>query len=265
MTAIKALVLFVSLGANFAPPAIANRPASPASIEIKAPDSAPAGTGFAVQAEVEGVKGLFWLVFPISEESRLVRIPSFPEGEVNPLIYLGGLPSGELNFVGVGVTTSGKAIGASKTVKIGDGPRPIPPGPQPPGPNPPNPNPPVPVPPAPVPDRYGLAAKVKEWTSSVTDSDKALHCKQIASFLDDVTKGINDGSLRDEDAVLKQLAGIRSIFSQWPYITQGRWMFLRSSLLNELDKIFPKDKSPHPVANYAQAFSELSAGLKGVQ
>lgn len=226
---------------------------------VTGPKEANPGDLVALSSEdSQGVSATTWAVSPKSAQGRMMV---FENG--TKAVFASGTPGTYLFFLG-GCSADGKTIRiVSHEVVVGGSPNP-PPGPQPtpPGPTPPSP---VPVPPEPVPDRYGLAAKVKEWTSSVTDSDKALHCKQIASFLDDITKGINDGSLKDEDAVLKKMANIRSIFSQWPYITQGRWMFLRSTLLNELDKIFPKDKSPHPVANYAQAFSELSTGLKGVQ
>jgi hypothetical protein len=208
-------------------------------------------------ANSQGVSARGWAVSPKSAEGRMLPVDG---GEK---VVFATSQAGTYRFIFFACTPDGKTVrSVAHEVVVGGNPNP-PPGPQPPGPNPPGPTP--PVPPAPVPDRYGLAAKVKEWTASVTDSDKALHCKQIAEFLDGINEKIRDGKVQDEAAVLSQLSGIRSIFSQWPYITQGRWMFLRSSLLNELDKIFPKEKSPHPVANYAQAFSELSAGLKGVQ
>lgn len=247
-------------------------PLAASSLRIIAPDSVPSRSGFAIQVEAQNVKGLFWLVFPISSEAQLVRIPSFPDGEVNPLIYLGGLDSGELNFVAAGVTSDGKAIGAYKTVRVGGGPVPVPPGPTPPGPTPPGPTPPGPTPPPdPVPPTYGLEAKAKAWAVNVSDSQRAAHSQALASALQDIATKISRGEIADRNALASAFGGIAPLATGWGLLVANRW---RTGFLVPLTQttaeLFPDtdesgNKVVYPMANYAQAINEVAAGLRSVQ
>lgn len=247
-------------------------PRAAASLRIIAPDSVPSRSGFAIQAEAQNVKGLFWLVFPISAEAQLVRIPSFPDGEVNPLIYLGGLDSGELNFVAAGVTTDGKAIAASKTVRVGGGPGPIPPGPTPPGPTPPGPTPPGPTPPPDPTPTYGLQAKVKGWVEAINDPKRAEHAQLMASQVDGIVNQIGAGTMTTYQQLWDALVSISKTPESFPGLGMGlRWKAgLMGPLVATTAELFPDEdeqgnKITHPMKNYAQALAEVAAGLRSVQ
>lgn len=279
------LVAYTSVGD---PPKTANKPqrvpallaqAQPraaSTLEIIAPDTVPSRSGFAIQARADGVKGLFWLVFPISAEGQLVRIPSFPEGEVNPLIYLGGMDSGELNFVAAGVTASGKAIGASKTVRVGVGPippGPTPPGPTPPGPTPPGPTPPGPTPPPPpVPNKYGLAEKVKGWAQNVGDPARAANARGIADAVDEIVRQIGAGTMTTRGQLETALLGLKAKIDAFPgLLVPSKWkVYFLIPMVSATADLFPDTDDAgnpltYPMSDYAQALSEVATGLRSVQ
>lgn len=241
------------------------QPRGAATLEIKAPTSVPEGVGFPLAANASGVKGLVWVVFPAEYAPYLIQIVN-RDDEVNPAIFL-WTKAGTYNFVVAGYG-DGKVLMDSHTVTIGSGPGPVPPGPTPPGPTPPGPTPPPPPDPTPT---YGLQAKAKGWAEGVTDSARAAHAKTLADQFDVIVNQIGAGTMRDRSELEKAFRGMSGLVLGWGLRPANSWRkeFL-GPLLTTTAELFPDEDEQgnpltHPMKDYAQAISEIAAGLRSVQ